>query len=412
VRNPAPGGDSNTVDFTILSEPAFDNPVAVYENHSNSIYQDIAVTEDSQQVYTVWTNPSGSQNFDIYASNSDDGGKTWDNPVNISNNSGTSTETRVATDEDGTAYTVWTDNSAGNYQIYSSTSSTDGSSWSTPTQVSNQPGTFPSVDTYGKGKLCIAWMGTSGIMFSYSTNSGTSWSTPKLINPAYLSIFNIPDLAVDDNGVFHVVFSGFYKAAWGIYYTRSSNNGITWITPMAVTKTGNNIPAVPQIIISSTGYIYVFWVEVAPSSIRALQASIDPSNKLFERPMQSDPGANPSQLRFSKSINNGTSWSAPVTLHNFNFPAIIDLFTSVAVDGAGNLNLLTWDIPQNGAIYDIEYTRSIDNGNNWTSIKRIFTNPLGAMAPRLTVDSEGNIYTVFKRIAIGGFKTYFGRSRE
>ncbi|MDE1849440.1 MAG: exo-alpha-sialidase, partial [Candidatus Micrarchaeota archaeon] len=79
----------------------------------------------------------------------------------------------IAIDKEGNLYAVWSDNSAGNYNVYMSVSKDKGVSWGTPIKVNAQPGQHfkPWAVAGNAGNVAVAWYGTN--------DSGTSpWNAP------------------------------------------------------------------------------------------------------------------------------------------------------------------------------------------------------------------------------------------
>ncbi len=115
----------------------------------------------------VWsgTNPR-LNNPDIFLSHSTDRGKTWSEPIDISNTEGASLDPRIVFSDDNFMHIVWSDTKEGqlNPDIYY-TSIDCGKSWnkiSSITNISNTPGSSiePSIAA-AKNVLHVAWVDAS-----------------------------------------------------------------------------------------------------------------------------------------------------------------------------------------------------------------------------------------------------------
>src|SRR6266576_211270 len=98
-------------------------------------------------------------------------------PLNMSNNAGNSQNPQMAVDSKGNIYVVWLDNSPGNNSVFFSRSLDEGATFSSPLNLSNNPGgsvLFPQVAIDSTtGNIYAAWFdsnsGSPGIIFSRST---------------------------------------------------------------------------------------------------------------------------------------------------------------------------------------------------------------------------------------------------
>ena len=113
----------------------FSKPLNISNSTKDAGYPELALSGNN--VYVTWTNTMEKNNYDILFSKSDDGGQTFANPVNISNNSGASGWPQIAVSRD--VYISWVDNTPGNFDIYIAKSIDNGASFETPVNISNTP---------------------------------------------------------------------------------------------------------------------------------------------------------------------------------------------------------------------------------------------------------------------------------
>ncbi len=142
--------DDTSGDFDIMSAASADNgstfnePINVSNNDGLSLSPRLAVFENN--LYIVWQDDT-SGNFDILLAASTDNGSTFSEPVNVSNNDGTSTEPMLAVSSTGAnIYTIWSDNEidSSNNEIYLSTSTDNGVTFGCPINLSGDSGSSSS----------------------------------------------------------------------------------------------------------------------------------------------------------------------------------------------------------------------------------------------------------------------------
>ena len=212
---------------------------------------------------------------------SEDGGRTWTDPVTVSpvvrrsygergddtGGSGVFGTLRVVQGSqpevapDGTVYVAWMDSTdddsqKGVAEIQVATSHDAGANWSTPTvaAVFNEPefrprtssfrfwaSAFPQIASGPDGEVYIAYVGRPSdkpnddgdVFLTASTDEGMNWTRPLVLNDDdtdHVQIF--PSIDVDPNGVVHAMWGDFRdspsQSRYHIYYTRSEDGGQTF----------------------------------------------------------------------------------------------------------------------------------------------------------------------------------------
>jgi hypothetical protein len=108
---------SAVVNFTDLSDG----------NTGNASHAQIAASKNN--TFVVWQDNTPG-NFDIYLSVSRDGGLHFVGPVNLSNNTGNSTDPQIGILEKE-VFVLWQDNTPGNFDIFVSVSMDEGNTFKT-----------------------------------------------------------------------------------------------------------------------------------------------------------------------------------------------------------------------------------------------------------------------------------------
>jgi predicted secreted protein with PEFG-CTERM motif len=113
----------------------FTLPVNVSRYIQDAGYPEFTVSGNN--IYVTWTYAMSGKNYDVLFAKSNDGGQTFETPINVSNDPGASGWSQIAID--GNVYVSWVDNTPGNFDIYIAKSAVDGKSFETPVDVSNTP---------------------------------------------------------------------------------------------------------------------------------------------------------------------------------------------------------------------------------------------------------------------------------
>jgi len=210
---------------------------------------------------------------DIFYRRSNDGGKTWSYPVNLSRSPTGSSRAQMEIDSNDFIHVVWDegwDRLSGQGEPIFGTyiSSRDGGeSWSNPTSFSYPEGTNAqlSVGSDGRGGVMAVWRATSRpeIYYAWSSDNGASWSPPEVIPDLFArpwtNPFDMYDMATDSGGHIHLVVVGRLspeEESLRVYHLEW--DGTSWSTPTAIYR-GAGFPEYPKIVISEGNKLHVAW---------------------------------------------------------------------------------------------------------------------------------------------------------
>jgi len=269
-------------------------------SHANteSIYPDLAIGTPGD-INVVWQKALGAQ-YDIFFGRSADSGSTWSEPLNISKTTLKSTSPAIAVDLSGNVNVVWSEvvkfgSTAVFYKdcLYFSRSTNSGVFFSAPLNIAETicP-CYPAIAVDPAGRIFVAYRngGCSAvgeILYMLSGDGGSSWSAPKLlsIDPEDA---NLPAFAVDSNGYINLVWQQAVSNSWEIFFSRSTDIGSTWSTPVNISQTSGNSQH-PSITVDTLKNLNVTWDEDV---------------------------AGVEEIYQSRSVNNGADWTSNANISN------------------------------------------------------------------------------------------------
>ena len=221
--------------FFVRSEDkgkTFEMPINLSNNIEFSERPQIAATRNG--IFIVWTDTIESKNKKIIFTKSIDHGKTFSNPVTLSNNSKNSYNVEISAFNEN-VYVVWQEqgyNNTGeaNDSIIFKSSIDNGSNFNDPIELTaNTSDAFPKINSYGNN-VYIVWNNenkkNNGLFFVKSFDKGYNFS--KLIKLSDDVNSGESQLTVNENEIL-VVWGGFLaKNIDNIYYVISNDNGNTF----------------------------------------------------------------------------------------------------------------------------------------------------------------------------------------
>ncbi len=216
-----------------------------------------------------------------------------------------------------------------------------------------------------------------GVYVSKSTDGGLSWNAPVEIAANTLTVFHDKEYVTVDatgspyDGNVYVSWTRF-EASAPIYFSRSTDGGTSYSTPMQISDLSSNQGSIPAV--GPNGQVYAVWYNY-----------------------------NTSAQRMAVSMNGGGSFGTP-----FHVSSVIPIpsplpggafrvnsFPTITIDqNNGNL-YVAWNDYRNGDA-DILFVRSTDGGGTWSTPIRVNDDALGnarhQFFPWLSVAPNGDIY--------------------
>ena len=263
--------------FFIKSEDngkTFGIPLNLSNNTEFSERPQIAVSKNG--IFIVWAETTTPNNKEIMFTKSLDNGKTFSNPVNISNNSKDSSNQEISAFNEN-VYVIWQDtdkkNKGRNGTIMFKSSTNTGNTFNNSIElINNTNGAFPKINSYGNHVYVVynnENKKNSGLFFLKSFDKGNNfYDIIKLSND---SNFGESQIAVNENEL-HVIWGGFLtKKIENIYYVKSNDNGKTFsdaktISDKVISNNTNYYSELNDIIenptnveVTNKNFSYIVW---------------------------------------------------------------------------------------------------------------------------------------------------------
>jgi hypothetical protein len=216
--------------------------------------------------------------MDVFYRRSEDGGRTWSIPINLSNSYPGSVKPQIKIDERDGVHVTWEEGEdwylGAGYPVgcvYRS-SADGGGSWSPPFLFSHPDGA-PQQVTLGTGwdgeliavwRLAVRWPERSAVYYQRSTDYGASWSEPEPIAGIIAKDWermslDSCDAASDSAGHVHLLIPGYlslFDEEMSLVYV--SWNGEEWSQPYSLYKSVDP-PEWPRIAVGLGNQVHAAW---------------------------------------------------------------------------------------------------------------------------------------------------------
>jgi len=261
----------------------------------------IALQND--RVFVLWQEivfSGGSHGGEILFARSEDGGKTFSPPVNLSNSRAGDGKGRITAEvwhngsldlalgNDGTLYAAWTEYEGA---LWVRRSTDAGKTFSSPLRIADaKPARAPALAVSNR-TVYLAWTvgddKSADIRVARSDDGGASFAPPSIVEKSK-AYSDAPKIAVDARGTLHVVYAESERGLFGgrhVRYARSMNGGASYERARDISERDAGFPALG---IDATGNLYVLWERFAEHPLRsrglALAVSAD-SGRTFSAPV-------------------------------------------------------------------------------------------------------------------------------
>ncbi|HYX56050.1 MAG TPA: sialidase family protein, partial [Nitrososphaeraceae archaeon] len=400
------------------------------------------ITASGASVYVVWRDNS-SGNDDIYFSASADNGTSFSSIENLSDNIGRSDEAQI-TAVGANVYVVWRDNSSGKDQIYFKRSSDNGNSFYPTEDLSNNNGssTNPQITAIGNNVYTV-WSdtttGNGDIYFKSSIDNGTSFASSKNLSRNLNGTAHFPQLEATGNNVY-VVWQDETPERGGIRYRASNDNGNNFSITRVLSQKNDVNANSPQIAVSENT-VYIVWEDNSRSGNGNSSKNFDllfrvstnggsnftNTKVLTKNPGDSfDPqtaisGENMYAVWEDNTAGEGTSLNWEVRFRGIVYNGanttdtkilsenIGELADDPQIAGSENKLYVVWsDLYQRTypGMFDVFFTFSNDEGRNFSQAVNLSNNQGSSILSRIAT-SRDNSYIVWSDTTTGNGDIYF-----
>jgi hypothetical protein len=248
--------------FLRIYEPDGEGRFAVPVNVSGSprtfswLPRMLLTSGDASEVFLLWQEivfSGGSHGGEIFFARSTDGGRTFGDPLNLSNSSAGDGKGRLtrrhwhngsldlAGGPEGQLYAAWTEYEG---PLWFSRSADRGGSFSAPLRIAGgnaKPARGPSLAVGAEGAIHLAWAvgedEAADIHVATSVDQGRSFGEPRIV--ASDGHADAPKIAVDGRETVHLVYAESPAGPFGhhhIRHTRSHDGGRTFEEPREISR--------------------------------------------------------------------------------------------------------------------------------------------------------------------------------
>ncbi|HEY0372960.1 MAG TPA: hypothetical protein VGD79_13225 [Thermoanaerobaculia bacterium] len=213
---------------------------------------------------TVGTTPARAQTS-IVVFRSNDGGATWTGVYARPINDMTQDKPWIAA-ANGTVHLIWAEfRFGGGGAILYARSSDSGSTWTAPAEITASVG-WPIVAASPNGPVTASYANatTSAYDVRTSIDGGATFGGAVRAGTYGGCVSSLPDVGMQqlaaDSGHLYAVFCGTNANGKGVLFTRSTDGGANWATPVLVS--GNADIALPAVAVDNrTGDVVVAWID-------------------------------------------------------------------------------------------------------------------------------------------------------
>ncbi|HIC90299.1 MAG TPA: exo-alpha-sialidase, partial [Anaerolineae bacterium] len=379
-------GDIYFAHSTNTSQLAADTPVTVTWSTPVRVNDDVghtwqydpamALGQDGP-LYLVW----GDWRQDgrsIFFARSTDGGATWSQNRNVTSGWGYRYDPAIAIDGSGRLYVTWCEYGEAS-DIFVSTSSDDGDTWSDPVRVTDDTTTnayqyHPTIATLAAGNAVVAWVdgrdNTFHIYAAATSDGGVTWSPNRRVDDkASTNGTYAPTIATTPNGHVHIAWYDYRNGNADIYAASSNDAGLTWSTnvrvddDLAISRQDS-----PLLLATTDGTLWSIWRDWRASE----------------------------HIRMAASSDDGATWTSSTQVDDSTGDT--DMASPILSGHSDNALVALWLDFRDGN-YDLRAASSADAGSTWSSSSQVNQDDIGRAQQynvRLAVGDHGNALAAWR----------------
>ncbi len=261
--------------------------------------------EPSGKLHVVWED-FRNKNWDVYYANSTDGGLSFGANLLVTTQSTDDwqNDPSVAVDFQGTVHVVWEDNRDGNWSIYYA-NSLDGFADNTRVSDGLLPGNqwTASIVVGSDGTIHVVWEANADVHYSRSTNGGLTFGPSRKLNDdGGNATQGKASIAVEDGGGVHVAWEDTRLGDSDIFYTHSTDNGISFSPNVKVNDdVSGEGQGTPAVAVEDGEFVHLAWADAREGNWDIYYttsydggSSFQPNSKVNDDPLKRDWQTRPS----------------------------------------------------------------------------------------------------------------------
>lgn len=252
----------------------------------------VIAANDSRRIYALWQEivfSGGSHGGEIFFARSIDGGRTFDNPINLSNSVGGDGKGRLtikrwdngsldlAIGRNGQVYAAWTEYEG---PLWLSLSTDEGATFAVPSQIGgneSRPARAPTLEVDAAGAVHLAWseggQAAADIHVATSLDGGRSFAARRLVRSSGHA--DAPKLASDRRGGLHLVYGESPASSMERYLIRyarweAGSDGFSKARTLAAGDASIDSASFPDVAVDAGHQLYIVWKRTTDQPRRSL----------------------------------------------------------------------------------------------------------------------------------------------
>jgi hypothetical protein len=382
---------SSNFDNTNQKKLEFRDTINLTNNERDSVYGQISASNDN--VYVVWQESipgTDVRNYDILFRRSTDNGSTFDQEINLSNNTGFSEHPQITSGADY-VHIIWVDDINGNKQVYFKKSNDNGNAFGEVIKLSNNNSSSSfnqDIAAFGNNIYAVwlekAFSGPYYVMLATSKDGGNSFQGPVSLSEN-ASAKTYPKISAFNDHVYVAwnvedLFNANNGTNKGVFFISSSDNGSTFGN-VSKLNTEENGFGKPQVAAGYDNTVYVIWGGSSENQVSSLYLVKSDDN-----------GRNFNDMKRIEEIEQG----------KINNPVNVE----ITVDEIERLFIAWQDSGETAEKEDIFSAISLDGGESFESATNISNNADISECPSIAVNGD-NIYITWEDLTPGNHEVLY-----
>jgi glutaredoxin-related protein len=340
--------------------------------------EDPKITVLGNNTYVVWIDDSSGMR-DIYFRKSTDKGCNFSPIIDVSNQNGGSVDPHIAASANN-IYLIWEHTPGNNGEVFFTRSTDGGETFERSRNMGNNTGFngYPQIAVMEKNVYLVWHDASHGILFTKSTDNGSTFDSVKNIG-GNNSFNGSPQIAVTEQNVYITWINNDRKNYSQIFFTRSTDNGNSFETPVELGKGGDHVTGTllfnPRIATDlQTHNVHVVWHggRIAHQGTGNINALI-------------------SDVLYQRSTDNGQSFGKTINLSNYSGWST----NPQIVVSQNNTVYVVWTNNAQQKYGQIFFTRSTDNGQSFGKTINLSNYSGWSTNPQIVVSQNNTVYVVW-----------------